>query len=943
MDVYAVRTLEHPGSVACAVACRIGNVPSIAVSYGKRIEFYNYEGSLLRTVHCNDFVVQMARVFLPNDACLLLLSKNNDYVILENGEVTDTGCLFQRSIEGIRPLRMLALSTFVMILLSNSRVIFALQKDKSLVFYDKFNYFGSYKIYDVAIRDEKVFFLMEDSENKVVYTYYGLKPTGKDFMHFETGTLPSNTYKVAFFRDSMVLFQHDKVSLYVNNKVVYQTNFANPELNSWVETEDGVLLSMRNGELIRLKISSTISVQRVYDLGFCIDTFMYVGGFYFGGSCTDGRITFTLENDDLRITQQSGSMASPKCVVFNDGLEVVSKKTLYRVKHQVCPKVLRTITFDDPIKRMWVFNSKLIVSFPEKSAIYDLKTGAKIRDFEEIRNAYEYKNFKFNTENLLVETSNGSSFGSVVEWETIILSAYHRDYIVIYAHKKIQLLKSQKLIKERRCTEDIQMVFIHDFILTSTAPRKCIFYNHELDVTKVVDAFEFVGSTIFKHHLILTDKHNTAYVADLESLKSFCEGTKECNVRTMFKQILPRGYPRCCTPHNKLNCLLFTGWRPCAVFMGEEITSFEIAATDVMDFCTYADTRTTEMLLIARKHEILFCEPWLMPETTVDKQMVPENTKFVTVLGTTSRRIVASVEQSKQLASRLAYVDAGTLVDEYVTEGKMVVFARYFSGGFVVAGFNLKTPELCSELVLFDVRSKMSVLCVACSPGLLHSISAHGNTFVTSHGSRMAVYEIKGGAIMKRAETSELVFPFNFVFSPSGKEIFVNDMMRPFCIFRYTRKTASVVERSRRFEEHSSHISEALAGRVFMANVAGHFFICSVRDEKSFFGRFYYGENVLGTCVGHLGPQRRKRIYFATENGSVGMVALETALAQDERELLEYVQEHLRTQRIFKPRHCDGVVDIDLFANIDIEATCRDLSVDALSVKKLVERLGSMF
>ena len=442
MDVCVVKTLRPSESVVCATACWLNGTEGVAVSYGRRVHIYDHAMNLLKAIRCNDVVSQMAQMFAPGDEHLFLLSKNSEYALIRNGSTVESGRLFKKQVVGIRPTGILRLERFITILLSNSRVIFATHKDGRLVFHDRFNYFGSYKILDLAARGDKAFFLLEDCEGKTFYTLYGLKVSGEDFMHYGTGSFSSYTHRICFFRDKAVLFQQEKLALYVDNKVAYQTNFANTDLGSWIETDEGVLLCMRSGEFIMLEISEEkIRVAKIHDVGHSIDVLIRIGkDSYFGGSRCKGKALFRAAGDELLFLHRGGDTALARKMLFDGSLRIHAEEAVYTLRHCIEPRIRKSVVFNGPVKKMWPFGNKLFVSLPGKSVIYDTDSGRILREFDEIKEAHVHRGLRFNTENLLIETSDGACFNSAVEWEGIILSSYYKEYLVIYTGKKIQLL-----------------------------------------------------------------------------------------------------------------------------------------------------------------------------------------------------------------------------------------------------------------------------------------------------------------------------------------------------------------------------------------------------------------------------------------------------------------------------------------------------------------------
>lgn len=944
MDFCVVRTLKKPESAICSAICWFKGIKSIVVSYGKRLEFYNSTGDLLKAVSCNDFVVQISQIFEPAECSIFLLSKNNEYAILKNGDIKETGHLFHKHVEGVRPLKVLYLRRFLTILLSNSRVLFILQKDGKLIFYDKFNYFGSYKILDLVTRGEKVFFLMEDYENKVLYTHYGLKSSENDFMHFETGSFSSQPYRVAFYKEKTILFQKGKIILCLNNKPIYQSNFANSCLNSWIETEGGLLLSMRNGELIRLVIDSNIKIKKVHDIDFCIDNFLKMDNLYFGGSYLHGKLFFEFKNDEMRILRADKTLSKPKCLRCNDGLQFFARDRLCTVKYLVKPLVVKEISFSSPIKRVWIFNHKMFVSFPGKSIVYDIRNQNQVKEFDEIKNAHEYNGFRFNTQNLLVETRDGINF-SKVEWNEIVLSGYHKDYVVLYSGGQIQLLRNRALVREKRYPDDIYMIFIYDFILVSTKRRECIFYDYNLQILKNIEMPVFTSFAMFKKHLFLVDKLNAVYVAEIGILKEFVDDM--VNSDDLLRKVLPSDYHRyqlfSC---EKFGYVLSTGIRPAVIILGKEFSSFEISISDITSYAFYAAEKykSSDLILIARQNKILFVEACSFnPEITIDEDKIHGDVRFFTMLGKTNRTILGTIKQTKKLESRLLYMENNTFIDEYLLENKMVIFGEYFREGLFVAGFNFKNSELSSELSLFDVKKRIRKLHSVSSIGLLHGVSTYKNKLVTSHGAKMVIYEVLKSKLDKRASISTLIFPISFRFSPLGKDIFVSDMMRPLKVFSYNRKKMVLEEKDKIFKEGFCRILEVLGRNIFVADSNGKFFVYTSDENPKSKKYFYYGENVLDTCIGFLDPCKSKSIYFVTENGSIGLLKTEFGATAEEAKLIMRIQNHLKKERPFENHASDNFVDADLLLNIDIEATAQMLKVNASEVHQLCKKLRCIY
>lgn len=945
MEFGAVRTLKQPESVLCAAVCLLDGTQCIAVSRGKRVEFCSREMHVLRTVTCNDLVVQMVSVGRLRDGRLLLLSQNSEYALLENGEIVDTGSLLSKHVDGVRPLCALGLEGFVAVLLTGSRVVLAFWRCGRLALHDRFNHFGSYRILDMAPRGDRVFFLMEDCEGKVVYTHYGQRLPEKDFVHFETGSLPAHTYRVAFSRDRVVLFQKDKVSLLHGGKVVHQTNFANPELRSWVETDDGVLLGMGNGEFIRLRVDSKMDIRQVYDTGFSADSLLRMEALYFGTSRLHGWICFVLDGDDMRVLAKQDARARPQSLCLRHGVGFLAGGMLCHVAYQATPQVAATVRFDGPIKHIWVFCGKLFVSFPERSTVYDLGEGRRLKDFDEIKNASEYRQtFRFNTDSLLVETTSSMSF-SVVEWEDILLSSYYKEHMLIYTGTKLQLLKHRRLVRERTLPSDVYMVLLRDFVLVSA--DTCILCDYSLNVLATVGTHRFTCFSVLGDTLFLVDSSCSVHAASMHRMRELCvHGGAVCR-DTLFRRVLPPGRHRYCAfACEEAGYVLFSGHRPFLVFAGREGAPYELSVADAVAFGLLRGTAAAESrLLIARGSEVLVCSTSLVPGAVCREQDAGRDARLVVKLGATDRAVVGSVRNTRQLTSVLACLDAGSCVGEYVVENKMLLFAEHFGSGLVVAGFNYgDRHRLCSELLLLDVRRGVRLLHTVSSPGLLRAVSRHGRTFVASHGSRVAVYEVRRTEIVLRAETTSSVFPLNLRFSPSGKSVFVCDLAGSFCTFRYKRRKARLVVKSKVAADACS-VAEALdSSRVLVGDARGHLTLYhSGRAAAGPWARFYYGGHVVDARAGRLCPGRKRRVYFATEGGAVGLVAAESCLTESEHCVLVRLQEHVRDGRAFRSPAADTMLDLDLLLETDVDSWCSTLGVDSSSIRDMLERLKTVF
>lgn len=940
-----MRTLKKSRSVLCAATCLLSGTQCIAISCGKSVEFRSFDMHILKTMACNDLVVQMVPVGRLHKCRLLLLSQNSEYALLENGEIVDTGSLLPKHVYGVRPLRALVLEGFVAVLLSGSRVVLAFWKFGRLVFHDRFNYFGSYRILDMAPRTDRVFFLMEDNEGKVVYTQYGQRQPEKNFVHLETGSLPAHTCKVAFSRDRMILFQKDKISLLQGGKVIHQTNFANPELRSWVETDDGVLLGMGNGEIIRLRVDNRMDVRRVYDTGFSADSLLRTEAIYFGTSRLHGWICFVLEGDDMRVLARQDACARPHSLCLQQGLEFLAGGMLCNVAYQITPQVVATIRFDGPIKHMWVFGGKLFVSFPEKSIVYDLDEGKMLKDFDEIKNASEYRQtFRFNTDSLLVETTSGIAF-SVVEWEDILLSSYYKEHVLIYTGTKLQLLKHRRLVRERPQPSDVYMVLLRDFVFVST--DICVICNYNLDIIATIGTQRFTYFSILGDVIFLVDSSRSVYAASIRRMKELCvRGDAVCS-DMFFRRVLPPGRHRYCTfASEELGYALFSGYRPFLVFADRETTPYELSVADAVAFGFLKGAAATESrLLIARGREVLVCNTSLSPGAVCREESVDRNARLLVKLGATERVVIGSVENSQQLTSVLACMDAGICIGKYVVENKMLLFVEHIKNGLVIAGFNYGDRRcLCSELLLFDMRRSIKPLHKISSPGLLCTISRYRSTFVASHGSRVAVYEVLRTKIVLRAETTSSVFPLNLRFSSSGKSVFVCDLSGSFCTFRYDRRKARLTKESKVAVDGCSVAETLDSSQVFVGDARGHLSLYHCNGTAAVpWMRFYYGEHIVDARSGRLCPGRKRRVYFATESGAVGLVAAENFLTDSEHTMLARLQERVRDGRAFRTPATDTMLDIDLLLETDIDSWCRKLGLDSTSVRNILERLKMVF
>ena len=272
-------------------------------------------------------------------------------------------------------------------------------------------------------------------------------------------------------------------------------------------------------------------------------------------------------------------------------------------------------------------------------------------------------------------------------------------------------------------------------------------------------------------------------------------------------------------------------------------------------------------------------------------------------------------------------------------------FCGVLWGGFLLAGFNFHGAGLRSELLLFELGKRLTLLHSVSAEGLVHSISAYRNRFVTSHGPQIVVYEVRESRICKVAETRSPSFPVSLCFGPDGRRIFVNDMMKPFCMFRYGKGELVQKEVPRALESRSIQISQVLRNRVFMADNQGNFFLYSHRNVGGAASllEFYYAESITCTCSGYLGPGKKRCVYFATEYGSVGMVSVRRTFDSIEIERIGRLQEYCRSRQLFSGRPHAGVIDVDLFEEHDMDRACIDLHIEPQDARMLLGKIAGLF
>ncbi|KAH9412240.1 hypothetical protein HK407_01g01330 [Ordospora pajunii] len=947
--MYAIRTLKSSSAVVSAARVVHRHMECIAVNRGCAVEIYSQDIRPVDAIYPNGWVLLAIPVTVSGKHGILLVYSKGMYAIVCSGVCMHTGEMPVKA----RWTRWIECSRVFVFVAEEGCVAVAHINGEELVFASDVNDFGYYRIIGCFWMRSHVGFVLEDISRDVFLARYMPEQSSIRMVLKERVMLKKGIRYAEVIEDGILLFGNGKVHYYEEDRFVAESEFANPTIRCSLATEKGVLLSMNDGEVIRVSLRRERGMQSTAmhasngialrtevlgNVGTWFSSIVPAGDECYYAASSVGASYYLRIGKRLKVLEVFENEGGLEGLTFFEGkFEYTTMSSIGCMMYGVDLCAEPRYELPSAVRRFGVFERSLIVSYMNEGRMY----GEHIQDerkFDEILNVYTGMHCYFNTRSSIFSV-NGVDVAEVEE-RGIVLTAYNESVCVAYTEERCIVsicLETMSRVMCVECKYEVSLLYIGKYLFVST-------YNDEF---------------------VIMDK-NSLKVLDVrrhEMLKAACDA----NGDVIFVGISGMCYRMCCRDEEGggvgkivIECLFSFGFvvetliYVCGCLVG--IGCMTVIA-DLNEFCLYRCAQEgvsygvfADELYVSRGNEIYKCKLVLDPRLLVSTRhrWVGEEGQGKVmprfVANHDGQEVCGYVEFSLSIGNDAAinsYVAVGAkkkgalkIADEILMEGKSLS-TEYF----VVASNMSKDEDMSKIYMLLIKNEKIKVLCEVIGKGAVYGLCIDGGYVVANRGCMLYVYKRRATMLVELCGLDIGFVPYKIV-SDAGI-IACSCMHRSFEVFVFVKECNSL---AREF---------ACAERIqveAMMFVPEGLFVTTSDGRAMLYGNGYEvvlcfdTECITSMAYGSLSWQQARMMYFLTRNGRIGGIC---RVNEDEASILLELEQHANTLTICPKQEKPGkLVDIDLINTLsipEIERFADDRRLNKNTLFAILNKINRMY
>ncbi|KRH93720.1 WD40 repeat containing protein [Pseudoloma neurophilia] len=502
---YALRTIKEPTKPISSAEVILRKQSCLAISFGKIVKFYVIENKKLKLIDSIFPGAYIIEIVSLKDKQYLLVSNDLQFVVMKDLKAIKKGRISQENIVSKRQLLKKCVSNqeYVVFLFKNNKLTILNFSGSHLKINDNIKDLIAYDVVDIVLDKNIVCCLAIHFDGRTYIIRYSIDEGNREFV-FKNRKLLKDIERIFFSNGNLYVWRGSQMTVFDKNDKMTEIYMANNYILSTLALEDGgLLMAMYDGEIHRIKDNSSEIIATIdirFDRMSFFQNYIFAHA-RFGKSCLllyeQGKISTV----DLDFIQSHSKM---KKITFKNGMKFLSTdqekhnkgKLTYRIP-TAKKQILDGLAI---IKKFWVFDQQIFVSYPGYSIIF--KFGVFLRKMDEILNFKAFNDtcifHTANTITVMAQTTRSTEFPGM------ILSEILKDEIIVYTDTKrlfVIDLNTFKTIHKVRVVHEVANIKVFDTtIMISLFSGQLKFLNRKLEHLKTID------SKIITHCDFLDDK-----------------------------------------------------------------------------------------------------------------------------------------------------------------------------------------------------------------------------------------------------------------------------------------------------------------------------------------------------------------------------------------------------------------------------------------------------
>ncbi|KMV66172.1 hypothetical protein M970_051150 [Encephalitozoon cuniculi EcunIII-L] len=937
---YAMRTIKDPTAVVSAAKIEHRRYPCVAITRGATVEIYNLGMKLVDVIHPNGYVTLIVPVPFRNAKRFLMVCSEGEYVIMsENRPVVwgkmPTASLYTRCVRSSRTLVFIA---------ENSTIAVASLNHDGLVFGDDINDFGYYRILDCFSSKGDVAFLLEDISGDVFYSRY-LVASGKPRMALkEKALLRRGLVSARPMGDGLFLIGGGKLYYYAKGRFILESEFANPGVKNSLLTDRGVLLSMEDGELIRVSLERSVSadpkaqkgedvpceelslkIEVLGNLGSWLTVLLHLEDeLYYGGSFSGDSYYLKIEKE-LKILRTFENNPHPRSLsYFGASFKYIARNAIKKITYAIDLLAESRYNLPRAVRRFGMAGSILIVSYPDEGKVF---TGAMDdeRCFDEIMNIHIDNHCYFNTKNHVFCLRDGDVLN--LEIGGIVLSSYDKDLCIVFTRDRLLkaiCLETMACVRSLECPYEVSLLHLSSHLFISTYYDEFIIMDRFLRVMHKRRQKTLKSASVVDNRLFFSGMDGVGYEAVYEGesemgVESIMSVLEEIAKEDRWKLLVLR-------PSFSSDCMIEAMVPVGRYIMGIGRSTIFV---DLQDFTCHrcslegiSHAFVTDQLYVSVGKSIHRCHFGSISKvkiSTEDRlQEASSRNEYVLKFS-----IASHGREITGLVNPILSVDDDAVVNSYLTlkvrryvynfflQDEMVMDARFLTKHYFVVVSNLSKESSFSTLAMFSTRGNcIKLVYEVTGKGIAYALDSSGDYLVTHRGPSIYVYKRQAQVLVELCAMKIDFIPYRIVMH--GDKIACSCIYRSFGVFTFNQETnhLSLAFLSRSREQVESMVFAL--GRLIVSTTDRKILLL---DENYSIEIFFPGDEVTSMCPGSLSLCRSDSVYFTTRNGSLGILT-RLDLSSGDTDLLLELEKRAGELVPFPRNRAGKIINIDTINNM---------------------------
>ncbi|KCZ82124.1 hypothetical protein H312_00399 [Anncaliia algerae PRA339] len=889
----------------------------IALSYGKDIQIIDYSNNDIAFFNAEKEILFITYAFKKDSESLFIVFSDNTFCVMKDNRTIQEGNFFNEYKNSVRPIKLLRTDTFICVVFNSNKIIVVQQKGSKIFLNNSFNFYNTYEIKDINKRNNKIYLLIKDLDKKVYIFNLSLNATNNEIIYSNIENLPETTEKVAFFKNKMILFHKNGLSLYNNGKIEAETNFANLHLNTSLEINNLLYLFMEDGEIINLSITDKISINKIYNFKDKIKDLVKIeGDVFLGVFNSKGRVYFNLTNKfkiiEIKENNSLEEIRFTKLQNIRNKLILQTKRTNFTLNVSNELNFIDSIQFDQSIKKIWSFKHLLFLSCCGKSFIYDLIRKETIKECEELKNVkMTGERIRMNTNNLIIELSE-SSHWFYRESENILLSDFFDDYSLFYHGSKLSLYLNNTLVNVIEVSLNVSMVMLNTFIFISTFNNEGYFYDLNLNIICKTSIKSMINYAVTNKFIFLLANDNEIYKFSKKSLEekineSTVLNNNNLNLIKLSKKYLIYKSNYHINSFVIVNNLLLIGGNKPKVIHLKNNTIFKLN-NEYINYLTYNNNR----IFYTNKNNVLINDNKLMKLIKYDLNKEKKEIRIK------KNNLIYEVNNKIIYKLKIPY----KVISYFIINNRILII------------YNVKDH---SEIIIYRLdKGFKEVFLNRCS--LIKAAYVYKSTLVTEENNLLIIYKVSNNKLIKKYEYSLEYFctPKLII---SNNKVFIYDELGNNVLLQITNK--QIIEKYKFNNTSKIQAAEFYKDNLLISDDNTWIYLINLYDYKiSCLYRMYRSLVSIITC--RVNENRSKSIYYLTDTNELGIIT-ECKFTSEEKEALTIMYNSVKEKNNSIDKFNYNFIDVNILLKYWNEGIIDDSKVNKFMQKKIINKCNELY